>query len=260
MGSRAPASTVSPKTGVKVLVKAMGILNLLGEGTKQEFTLGEISASQGINKATCHNILFTLVSGGYVEKASPGSYRLGIKAFQVGSSVMERLDVRRTVYPIMEELRASTGETVFLYLRRDDTAVCIEKLEGRYSSSHLARIGTSMPLHVGAAPKILLAERPDSEVRAYFDRVATQQNTNVDVEDLLSQINSIRKVGIAHSVGDVEHNTDAVGAPVYDHNSQLVAALSISWLVNELLTPTIDLAAELKNASRRASLALGSTR
>lgn len=257
MKSPESKSTNTPRIGIKVLVKTMGILDFMGEGEKQEFTLGEISASQRLNKSTCHNILFTLVSGGYVEKTS-GGYRLGIKIFQVGTSLMNRLDVRRSVFPIMEELHAACEETVFLYLPRKNHAVCIERLDGRYSSTHLARVGSSMPLHLGAAPKILLASRSDSEVRAYLNEVAAHPGTDVDEEYLWSQISSIRRDGIAYSLGDVEVNTRAVGAAIRDHQFQVVAALSVSWLDNELLAPRTDLTREVKAACKRASLALGS--
>jgi DNA-binding IclR family transcriptional regulator len=257
MKSAETKSTDTPRIGIKVLVKTMGILNFMAQEDKPGFTLGEISASQKLNKSTCHNILFTLISGGYVEKTSDG-YRLGIGIFQVGTSLINRLDVRQTVYPFMEELRAAHGETVFLYLPQEKHAVCIERLTGRYSSSHLMRVGSSLPLHLGAAPKILLAGRSDSEVRAYLNSVAADPGTNVNEEYLWSQISSIRKDGIAYSIGDVEVNTAAVSAPIRDRSSQVVAALSVSWLDKQLLIPTTDLAADVKSASKRASLALGS--
>jgi DNA-binding IclR family transcriptional regulator len=120
------------------------------------------------------------------------------------------------------------------------------------------RVGSSLPLHLGAAPKILLAGRSDSEVRAYLNSVAADPGTNVNEEYLWSQISSIRKDGIAYSIGDVEVNTAAVSAPIRDRSSQVVAALSVSWLDKQLLIPTTDLAADVKSASKRASLALGS--
>ena len=47
-----------------------------------------------------------------------GRYRLGLKLFRLGGVVVARFDERQAALPHMEALHATTGETVFLCIRR----------------------------------------------------------------------------------------------------------------------------------------------
>ena len=69
---------------VRVLVKAMAVLDLLAE--VDEMGLGDIATRLELNKSTCHRILSTLAAGEFVERPAPGTYRLGIAAFRIGNA------------------------------------------------------------------------------------------------------------------------------------------------------------------------------
>jgi DNA-binding IclR family transcriptional regulator len=88
---------------VRVLVKAMAVLELLAEAP-EEVSLGDIASRLDLNKSTCHRILTTLAAGDFVERPSPGSYRLGIGAFRVGSAMSRRMSVRERALPAMHHL------------------------------------------------------------------------------------------------------------------------------------------------------------
>src|SRR5215212_2340708 len=72
-----PSVTPSPPTA-----RALAVLDLLVASPEREFKLAEIVAALGINKATCHAIVTTMVERGYLVR-SPGS-----KAFMLGSAVI----------------------------------------------------------------------------------------------------------------------------------------------------------------------------
>src|SRR5207244_10669190 len=90
----------------------------------------------------------------------PGTYRLGWRLLRLGSAVIARLDERQAALPVMERIHERTGETVFLCVRRGDDAVCIERLDGLRVQSLMLRLGGSLPLHLGAGPRTLLAWEP----------------------------------------------------------------------------------------------------
>lgn len=226
---------VSTGEPVRVLVKAMAVLELLAEAP-DELGLGDIASRLDLNKSTCHRILTTLAAGDFVERPSPGTYRLGIGAFRVGSAMERRLSVRERALPAMRELYRRSGETVFLLVLRGDEAVCVERLDGRYASTHTLRIGGTLPLHLGAGPRLLLASLPDEQVEGYIGGPLQRRTspTQVTSEQLRDEVARIRRDEYAASRDDVELGVTAVSVPIRDHTGAVVAALSLSGLTAHL--------------------------
>lgn len=243
---------------VHVLAKAMAVLELLAEA--EELSLSEISSRLDLNKSTCHRILSTLSGGDFVERSSPGVYRLGVGAFRVGSAMARRMEVRERSLPAMQELYKTTGETVFLCIARGCEAVCVERLDGRYASTHTLRLGGTLPLHVGAGPRVLLAARPDEEIEAYLDGPLERSTSATPIAPaaVWDDLRLIRREECAISRDDVELGVKAVGAPVRDHTGAVAAALSLSALSVHLLDDDEPRVVELvRSAAETASRALG---
>jgi DNA-binding IclR family transcriptional regulator len=120
----------------------------------------------------------------------------------------------------MERIHAETGETVFLCVRRAYEAVCIERIDGKRVQSLALRLGGSLPLHAGAAPRILLAYEPrefwEEYVRCGLLEALTSR-TPVTREQVFARLEDVRTLGIA-----------ALGAPIFDYRGRVCAALSIS--------------------------------
>jgi len=244
---------------VRVLVKAMAVLELLAQ-SPEPLSLGEIATKLELNKSTCYRILDTLAAGGFAERPSSGLYRLGIGAFRIGAAMNRHMDVRERTLPAMRRLFRVTGETVFLLVRRDNEAVCVERLDGRYATAHTLLIGGSLPLHTGAGPRLLLAAMSDGDRTAYLDgafakAVGGSEEARTRLAD---QLDEIRSAGYAVSDDDVEVGVRAISAPVRNLDGEVIAALSISGLTAHL--PDSELAANvdlLTEAAREASRAMG---
>lgn len=232
MTTGSTATDVDDAPRIKVLVKAMSILNEIASQPNVQLSLGEIATRLKLNRSTCHHILDTLASGGYVERPSPGQYRLGIKLFQVGSRLKDSLDVRERAHHTLLETQRLSGETVFLYIRRGDEAVCVERLDGRYAGTHLMQVGSALPLHIGAAPKVFLASDSDDDVESYIERARSASNARfaLDGPSLWQDIADFRATGTVAAARDIEANTHAVAAAVRDYSGSVVAAVSISWV------------------------------
>jgi DNA-binding IclR family transcriptional regulator len=64
----------------------------------------------------------------------------------------------------MEELQATTGETIALSVLDGHEALCIEMVEGWHEVKLVTRLGYRQPLHAGASARTLLAYLPPAEV------------------------------------------------------------------------------------------------
>lgn len=222
---------------VKVLRKTAAILDVLA--AKPDLTPGEVAAAVGEPRPTVYRLLQDLTVLGYVEEGQrPGSYRLGLELFRLGSSVGLRLDVRDAAAPVMTELHKALEETVYLVVRRGGEAVCIDRIEGLRIRSMALQLGGSLPLHLGAGPRVLLAY----EGRDLWDRYlgetdlqALTPRTPTERSGILSSLEEVLSLGYAVSDEDVTLGITSVGAPVFDHTGGVCAALSIGGLRSAVL-------------------------
>lgn len=218
------------RNSVQVLVKAATLLERLAE--EPEVSASRLADLIGEPRSTVYRLLASLQRLEMVEPGvRRGTYRLGLKLFRLGSAVVARFDERQAGLPTMERIHEETGETVFLCVRRGHQAVCIERLDGRRVQSLALRLGGTLPLHVGAAPRVLLAFEPEELWHEYARTApleAMTPKTPTTEEQLFPALRKIRKLGYAVSDEDVTPGIAAIGAPIFDYRGAIRAALSIS--------------------------------
>jgi DNA-binding IclR family transcriptional regulator len=215
---------------VQVLGKVSLLLDRLAED-------GELSAARladliGEPRSTVYRLLASLQELDMVEPgARRGTYRLGLRLLRLGTAVVARFDERQAALPVMERIHEETGETVYLCIRRGYDAVCIERIDGRWVQSLALRLGGSLPLHVGAAPRVLLAFEPRELWEAYAGQGELEEwtpSTPTTRKALFAELEKVRRTGCSVSDEDVTPGIAAVGAPIFDHRGKLCAALSMS--------------------------------
>jgi DNA-binding IclR family transcriptional regulator len=244
-----------------VLAKASALLELLAEGG--ESTAARLSEALGEPRTTVYRLIRTLVGVGFVEPGSQrGSYRLGLRLFRLGGAVVARFDERQAALPHMEHLNDVTGETVFLCVRRGMQAVCIERIEGSQVVSLALRLGGSLPLHAGAAPRALLAAEPRSVWAHYCDSVGELSvltpATPRTRDDLYRELEQVRRLGYAVSDEDVTVGIAALGAPIRNARGVVTAAISISGVRQAILGDRApDAIALVTSAADAVSISLG---
>jgi DNA-binding IclR family transcriptional regulator len=217
---------------IAVLSKAMAILeHLSAEG---ELTPARIAELIDEPRSTVYRLCSSLQELGYIEAGNQrGTYRLSLKLFDLGSSVIDRYDERASALPVMQRLHDQTGETVFLCVRRGLEAVCIERIDGARVMLLELRLGGSLPLHLGAAPRCLLAFEPESAWREYLDAATLERRTPRSPASrtaVLGELRATRKRGYAISDQDVTPGIVSLGAPIFDHRGLVTASLSIGGL------------------------------
>jgi DNA-binding IclR family transcriptional regulator len=222
---------------VKVLAKVARLLQLLADHPGSSAPL--LAQHLGEPRPTVYRLLQDLVALEYVEECSKrGTYRLGMELFRLGSLVGLRLDVRERAAPVMSDIHAALEETVYLMVKRRHEAVCIDRVEGLHIRSMALHLGGSLPLHLGAGPRVLLAFEPRDYWEEYFAGVELapmtprSPTTRAGITALLEET---RHLGYAISDEDVTVGISSVGAPVFDHTGAVCAALSAGGMRSALL-------------------------
>jgi DNA-binding IclR family transcriptional regulator len=248
------------QNSIQVLGKVALLLDRLAE--EQELGAARLAELIGEPRSTIYRLLANLQQLELVEPgARRGTYRLGLKLFRLGSAVVARFDERQAAIPVMERIHEATGETVFLCIRRGFEAVCIERIEGRWVQSMALRLGGSLPLHVGAAPRALLAFEARELWDAYLAQgllTAFTPRTPTSRPALVAALEDVRATGCSVSDEDVVVGMAAVGAPIFDYQGRPRAAISMSGPRPSILGENVEASRDLiTEGALEVSRALG---
>lgn len=223
--------------GMDMLTKADAVISTLA--SHGEITASELAGIVNEPVSSVYRLLSTLSLVGWVGPGSRrGLYRLGIFFMRIGVLAEDQIDIRERAMPALRELWDLTGQTVYLCLRDDLRAVCIERLDGGDVRSMAMRLGATLPLVVGGAPKSLLAFLPEEECQDVLDRTfqTTFAERIPESRDVVTgMLEMIRLNGISLSDGDVTPGVSAIGAPVFNHRGELEAAVSVSGIHEHVL-------------------------
>ena len=215
----------------KSLLRAIDILDLLEE--KAALSVTEISDLLAFPRSTTYKYLAVMRECRMVDyDRILEKYKLGMKLFELGTAVQNRIAIDRIARPYMEELSNHFGETVGLTVVDGNYALYVEKVEPGSSSTMvlLLRKGIRFPLHAGAASKILLAYQRDERIEGFLKTqrlVKYTEKTIVDPDKLRKELKAIRKAGYAFSEEEIDLGVSALAAPIFDHEGKIAAGLVV---------------------------------
>jgi DNA-binding IclR family transcriptional regulator len=141
-----------------------------------------------------------------------------------------RLDVRGVAQPHLNNLVAFTQETVNITVLEGQECVNIERARSPQPIRYEGWIGRRTPLHCTAAGKVLLAYLPDEErlVRLALPLVKFTSKTVTNGQTLEENITQVRQQGYAIVHEEFEEGFSGIAAPIFNHEDQVVAAVSVS--------------------------------
>lgn len=245
---------------MSVLEKASDLIDCLGQAG-EPVTLAHVRSALAMPKSSTHRLLSELAGLGIVRRSSDGRYSLGPRLLYWGEAAAETFDLRALAEPTMRRLRDRLGESVHLYIREEDTRICIAAVEARHELRPFIQLGRPLPLRAGAAGKVLLAFADEEIQRNELEHAHADSDAlpNAPGPDLARQLEVIRNTQWATSVGERENGLSASAAPVTESTGRVVAALCVSgptsrlsaaWL-EEMRIPVQDAASELSSLLRR---------
>jgi DNA-binding IclR family transcriptional regulator len=129
-------------------------------GAPEGRSAADLGARLGVPRATLYRLLRALADESFVlPTADGGGYRLGPALAELAGAANGRRDLEGVARPVMEALAATIGETVKLVVRDGREALTVAAVIPR-DACIASRVGTRLPLHVGASQRLLLAHAP----------------------------------------------------------------------------------------------------
>jgi len=216
--------------------KAASILEAFVAGPP-DLSLAEICRRVGLNRATAYRLLYTLIKHRLIARAPDGRYRLGLALIALGSAAQRQVRLGQVALPHMRALSDVLQLTSFLSVLDGSMALCLERLDCGEIYITRYQEGERLPLHAGAGPLVLLGGLPDEEVARVLAAPAASL-TRYSVTErtaIRARVEQVRLEGVAYSDQDVTVGVGAIGVPIRDASARIVASVSISGLVQELL-------------------------
>lgn len=238
---------------VQAVERALHILDCFTD-EQAELSVKDIATALALPKSTVVRLLHTLKAHRFIEQnEQTQQYRLGFKLFELGSLYAQQMDLRKEALPMMQRLQLETGETVSLNILDDYERICIEKVESRQDIRNFVKVGSRSALCFGASGRMLLSYLPQVEQHFVMDKEGLSP---VEKQQLNEQITRIVAAGYALSKGERISGLLSIAAPIFDHQGQIIAGLSLSgplvrthekeaYLIEQLLQATSELSARL---------------
>lgn len=220
---------MSNEIGVRAVERAIAILDVLAQGGSR--TGAEIARELHVHRSTALRLLGTLERHALVERdQQTARYRLGRRLPQLASVVTGEFDLRFVARPVCERLAAAVGETATLDVLVGDVIVPVEQATASTSVVSVNWLGRRTPVHCTASGKVIAAFGKDTVrerlLSLPLDRVTP--NTITDRAKLEAQLEEARQTGVARTHEELEVGLDAIAAPVYGVDGEVVAALDVS--------------------------------
>ena len=227
-------NTALEKNKVPAVDRVMAVLAILEQRADGTSIRDLVDALQ-LPRTTVYRVLNSLEIHGMVRRSVDGTYTLGPRLLSLAARVVRdegHNDLANLATPHMRRISSTLRQSVKLSVVDGDSALVIATSASVDAFSLNVAPGQRVPLHAGAAGKVLLAHLPPAELQAYLDSdlASYTHNTIVDSARLRAELEQVLERGWADDQGEYTPNVEAYAAAITDHAGATKAALSIAFL------------------------------
>lgn len=257
MSSKTPHVAGVTEEGGKVrldstVTKAFQLFETLAASPKP-MSISTLSQTLTLQKSNVHRLLRTLTALGYVRQ-DPDSKRYlpTLRPWEVGSMIVRRDSLRIGARRTLSDLHRATGESVYLSVLSGEHVLYLDTIDAAHSMELTPQPGVRTPAMFPASGKAILANQRD--VAGSVDRciAALPEGLSVDRNELLRDLEKIRKQGFATTVNGWRRGASSLAAPVMAIGSNPTAAIGISASADHLpLERILTFAPQVMSAAAR---------
>lgn len=201
---------------VKGAARAMEVFEALAVA-RGPLTLTELSRRTGIPVSSCHGLIRTLQSRGYLYLLDERKMIFPTKRLaKLGEAFSSYDPILERIGPTLRALSVATGETVILGKAQGDGVVYLDVIEGTHTIRFAATAGDMWPTHSSAIGKAVLSLMPERELTDVLKRMKMARVTDVTITDpdvLKADIVAGRRKGYFESRGETVDDVTGISIP-----------------------------------------------
>jgi len=219
---------------IPVIDRMVEVLFLL-ERRPNGATIRDLVDQLRLPRTTVYRILNTLQFHEIVRRSADGTYRLGSRLLALAARAVNEskdYDLAAISLPHIRRLAMETGEGCKVSIVDGGEILVIAAADGQREYALTVIPGQRLPIHAGAASKVLLANLPKAELgeRLRGALVRYTGKTQTDARQLAAELAKIRRQGWAQDKGEYAPSIHAFAAPIPDRSGTTIAALSVPFL------------------------------
>lgn len=220
---------IKPYPGTQSVLRAVALLKCFDD-EHPEWNLSNLSRALDLNKTTVFRLLSALESENLIARREGGeNYTLGPEILVMAGFALRNIDLRSSARPVLERLAQSCGETASLEIVSGNEMLIIDEIVGGHLVSGVRSLGTRWPLHGTSTGLAVLASWPKGKRESYLnqDLEAITSHTVTERQTLDILLDRFASQGFAISDEMLEPGLVAIGAPLFNHDGHVEAAISI---------------------------------
>jgi len=216
---RRAAGKTQANQSVAKAVRILDYFRLHAEGR-----LSDLAAHAGLGPSTALRLILSLEQcGALVRKKETREYSIGPWLLGLAATAIRSHPFSAEVHRTLTELAETTGETASYWTVNAGERVCVDRVLSGHALSGTIHTGARLPLHRGAAGRVLMAYLPSDERQRLIDRLDPDE---VDIAVLTDSLDDVRRLGFAVSVEERERGLASVAVPIRDTKSGVIGAVS----------------------------------
>ncbi|MBT9780058.1 helix-turn-helix domain-containing protein [Clostridium sp. MCC353] len=244
----------------RTVERTFAILQLIAD-CKEGITLQEIANEMGMAKSSAFVIVQTLLELNYIStvKNNNKKYCLGIETYSLGMKYVNDMSLIEQCGVYIPPIAEKYNKTAFVAVLNGTKIVYVYKYVAQNAKLASCALGTRKDAYATSLGKAIIAFLPEEERTALVDKIEFKALTNYTItskERFLEEIERTKMRGYSLDVRELEDITSCCGAPIFNYNGEVIAAVSLSDIYNENLDDE-KVAEDLKEAALQISRNLG---
>ncbi len=254
-------SQVPSDSYVQSFARGLAVIRAFGP-QRAQMTLSEVASVAGLTRAGARRILLTLVQLGYVVQ-DERRFSLTPRILELGYAYLSGTPLWNLALPYMEEVAQTTRESCSVSVLDGPDIVYILRLSTHKVMTINLAVGSRLPAWVTSMGRVLLAGQPLAEQQRLLQDSRIQPHTpatRTDIEELLQELQQVRREGYACVVQELELGLQSVAVPIVDRSGRVIAAMNVSGhtsrysreqMLQAFLPPLRDAADQINQALQR---------
>lgn len=253
----------SKTPSVPALVRGLAILDRIAK-SRRGLTFAQLTRHFDFPKSSVHTLLLTFEREGYLQRdTGTGRYMISTKLVNIAiaSMTIDGMVLRENAAPLLHALAAETAMTAHLaVLDRGDVAL-VAKVDRPGRDRVATWIGKRVDVHCTSLGKCLIAYLPEEDLdRLIAERGLLRHNENTIVSRLRlkEELARTRAAGYAMDDEEEEIGIRCIGAPIWNWDGHVVAAVSVTGSTSRINAETFgQIAGQVKQTALAISRQLG---
>jgi len=213
----------------RMLARLLRVLEAF-DAESPELAPSKVARRTGLAVPTAHRLVKQMAGLGFLEATGTGTYRVGVKLWELASRSQNVLSLREAAKPYLDGVHHVVKQHTQLGVREGHDMLYIEILSNQDAVINITKVASRLPIHSCSSGLVMLAfSSPALQEEVIHDAtlVALTEHTMTKPKELRRALAQVRREGFCLYRGAVHPDAAGVAVPVRGAGGSVVATISV---------------------------------